>query len=130
MTIESATPAQTDPIVKCAYCGKEGPHRMHSSVYECQACWDWRKLDSAATRYWLILSKMVSSSVDAYDQMTYFPKVLGLSKEEVKAFADVINKMHDKTVELAAEHHVEERWTEQAQELFDQLANGIRPKPE
>lgn len=118
------------PIVKCAYCSKEGPWRTHSGVYECGACWDWRKLDSAAARYWFILSRMVGSSVDAYDQLTFFPKVLGLSPEDVATFARVINLMANRTEELAKEHHVDERWLDQATQLFDQLKYGIRPKPE
>lgn len=129
MRPEIATPASEEKIVKCAYCGKEGPHRTHSGLYECQACWDWRKLDSAAARYWFILSRMVGSSVDAYDQMTFFPKVLGLDPEKMKTFAEVINTMIERTGELAKEHHVEERWMEQAQSLYRQLETGIWPDP-
>lgn len=119
-----------EKIVKCAYCGKDGPWRTHSGVFECGACWDWRKLDSAAARYWYILSLMVASSIDMYDLTSFFPKKLGFSDEETKTFNRLIKQMFEKTEELAKEHHREDGWREQAQELYDQLVNGIRPKPE
>lgn len=118
------------PIRKCAYCGTEGPHRDHSGVPECQDCWNWRKLDSGAARYWYILSLMVGSSTDAYDVTQFFPKQLGWTSEETKTFNRLIKTMFDKTEAMAQAHHVDERWREQAQALFDQLANGIRTKPE
>lgn len=124
------TDTATEKLVKCAYCGTVGPWRTHSGVYECGTCWDWRKLDSAPTRYWYILSLMVGSSIDTYDLARYFPRSLELSEDEIKTFTAVIRKMHDGTKKLAEEHHREEGWREQAQALFDQLANGIRPKPE
>lgn len=118
------------PIRKCAYCGTPGAHRDHSGVPECQPCWDWRKLDSAAARYWFILGRMVSSSVDPYDLTSFFPKKLELTADEIKAFTFVINKMTQKTGEMADAHHRTEDWTAQAQELFTQLETGIYPKPE
>lgn len=130
LTAEPGPTCPLDPVVNCAYCGTPGRHRTHSGVYECQGCWDWRKLDSRAARYWHILSRMVGSSVDTYDLINFFPKKLGLTEDEIKAFTAVVGKMARKTGEMAKEHHVDERWRQQAQELFEQLETGIRPKPE
>jgi hypothetical protein len=130
MAISVTNEVPATPLVKCAYCGTEGSHRIHSGVYECQDCWDWRKLNSPAARYWYILSRMVSSSVDTYDLLDFFPKELGLSKDDIAAFNRIISTMAAKTGEMATAHHVDERWLDQAKQLFDQLENGIRPKPE
>jgi hypothetical protein len=115
--------------VKCAYCGNVGPHRYHSGVPECQPCWDWRKLDSLTARYWFILSRMAGSSIDTYDLTRFFPKKLGLSEEDIKAFNRVLVQMAKRTDEMAKEHHVYDRWMAQAQALYEQLEGGIRPDP-
>lgn len=35
----------------CSYCGNPGA-RTHSGRLECGRCWNWRKLESPAARYW------------------------------------------------------------------------------
>jgi hypothetical protein len=108
--------------LQCAYCGKtDGPYRMHSGVYECQNCWDWRKLDSGAARYWYILSRMVGSSVDAYDLASFFPQKMDLTPDEIRTFGKIITQIAEKTGVLAHEHGTAMRWQEQAQELYDKL---------
>lgn len=39
---------------KCGYCARTFPFivRHHSGVRECGDCWNWRKLDGPAARYW------------------------------------------------------------------------------
>lgn len=130
LTAKPGPTCPLDPVVNCAYCGTPGRHRTHSGVYECQPCWDWRKLDSNAARYWFIISRMAGSSVDSHDLMSFFPKTLGLRNEDITAFNRVIGTMAKRTGELAEAHHLTERWTEYAQALFEQLETGIRPKPE
>jgi len=131
LTIEETGPTcELGKSVKCAYCGKSGPWSTHSGLYECGACWDWRKLDSAAARYWFIISKFVISSVDRYDLTSFFPNKIGMTPEEIKAFGSIIEKMHDSVEAMAKEHHRDEDWTKQAEGLWDQLVNGLRPKPE
>ena len=36
----------------CAYCRKN-QGVTHSGVFECSVCWNWRKLNGPAARYWV-----------------------------------------------------------------------------
>jgi hypothetical protein len=113
-----------DPIVKCGSCDVEGPWRRHSGVYECQDCWDWRKLDSNAARYYFKLSLMFLSSVDAHDRISFFPKTVGLSDEDMVTLSRIMKQIHEKTNALAEAHNLKEHWTtgeNGAQELFRKL---------
>jgi hypothetical protein len=119
------------PVRKCAYCGTEGEHRDHSGVPECQSCWDWRKLNAGATRYWYILSLMFSSAVDNYDLSSYFPDSLGFTGPDIAELGRLLKQMQEKTEELAKLHHTEDRWRDQAQRLFSMLGDPsqIPPQP-
>jgi hypothetical protein len=106
----------------CEYCGAtDGPYRMHSGVYECDSCWNWRKLDSGATRYWYIISRVALSSVDTYDLTRYFPTTLGWPVADINTFLRLLKQLQDKTGELAEAHEVDKRWKAQTQALFDKL---------
>lgn len=47
----------------CVYCEKN-QGVIHSGVFECGVCWDWRKLNGPAARYW----------VAAIDRLFYDPE--------------------------------------------------------
>lgn len=54
---------------------------MHSGVYECDVCWNWRKLDKPAALHWEKVSTEFLSNIDMYDVMNFFPDA-GLSRED------------------------------------------------
>ena len=110
-----------DPIVKCGSCGLEGPWRTHSGMYECQACWDWRKLDSNASRYYYKLSLLFLSSVDTYDVTHFFPKELDLTPGDISTLHRLMKQIHEKTEALAEAHKTKDHWHKGAEEMFGQL---------
>jgi len=64
----------------CNYCGTEGDDSMigyHSGSWECQPCWDWRKLDGPAARHWAKVTTEFLSNVDMHDVMTFLPAAVG-----------------------------------------------------
>src|ERR1019366_271017 len=99
-----------DPIVNCGSCGTPGPWQTHSGMPECQDCWDWRKLDSNAARYYYKLSLMFLSSVDTYDVTSFFPTQLSLTKEDLGALNRIMKQIHEKTTALAEAHNTKEHW--------------------
>lgn len=74
------------------YCGKPAD-KYSSGRSECWDCWNWRKLDGPAARYWVEkINSLFELGPDMYDLMNYFPAA-GLSKEEVKAGISMLDKL-------------------------------------
>ena len=94
---------------KCDYCGARNQSvSMHSGVYECDKCWDYRKMDRPAASHWAKVGTEFLSNVDMYDLMYYFQKA-GLTKEEANTMLSAAHKLRDysqKLIDVGPEH----RW--------------------
>lgn len=74
-SLEAYDPDEDDPLEgvpqinpdgkPCGYCGTwQNEPRVHSGYVECGKCWNWRKLNGPAARYW----------VAAIDRLFYDPE--------------------------------------------------------
>lgn len=89
---------QNVEIPACAYCGRteeELGYRpsVHSGVFECGACWNWRKLDGPASTAWSKLTHEFFKTVDMYDLTTFFPKSCGLTSDETNELFRLLRKL-------------------------------------
>lgn len=59
---------------KCATCPNKAD-KYSSGTPECWQCWNWRKLDGPASRYWIErlgqAHKLLAEQVDLYDVKTW-----------------------------------------------------------
>ena len=90
------------PKTGTCFCGAE-TSGYHSGRWECQECWDWRKLDGPAARHWSKVATEFLSNVDCYDLFTYFAKC-GISSDEAKTMLESALKLRNASVEMIAEH--------------------------
>jgi ribosomal protein L37AE/L43A len=92
MTHEEVNTMSTTETAHSCYCGAP-TNRCHSGVWECQDCWDWRKLDGPAARYWAErIPQLMEQGPDLYDQIHFFPKA-DVTQEEVTAAFDTLEKI-------------------------------------
>lgn len=76
---------------QCASCGTFYAHPVayHSGTRECGSCWEWRKLEGPAARYWdsaiehLFVADNGSSGPDLNDYVTW--RRMGIRDEVVEA---------------------------------------------
>lgn len=57
-------------------CGRTAG-KITSGRWECGICWNWRKLDGPAARYWQPRMAAALENVDMHDVMTFLPDALG-----------------------------------------------------
>jgi hypothetical protein len=94
MTREEVNTMSTTETAHSCYCGAP-TNRRHSGVWECQACWDWRKLNGPAARYWVErINSLFEQGPDMYDYLHFFPKA-GVTADEANQAFEVLFKILD-----------------------------------
>lgn len=97
-----------ETIHSCQYCGARNKSvSMHSGIYECNKCWNWRKLDAPAARHWFKASAMFASNVDFYDRQTFMPERCGVTPEEFSAAIEVAHKIYNATRAMLVERYTD-----------------------
>lgn len=113
---------------RCGYCGRQNESvRMHSGIYECQLCWDYRKLDRPAALHWAKVTSRDEgflSNVDMYDFMDYFPKC-GLTRDEAETMIVAAQKL-ERYSRFAREHGPEHTWSPEVQAYKENEERGHR----
>lgn len=74
-------------------CGKKAD-KTSSGSPECWGCWNRRKLDLPAARYWNKILEDLLTHVDFYDLQIFFPKA-GLTKEEMTQLSESLGKIYE-----------------------------------
>lgn len=93
--------------IKCSYCGTMGAS-IHNGVGECQSCWNWRKLEGPAARYWTrsieaLFANNYGSGPDFNDWRTW--REWGID-EEVKQAILTFDALRVRYVEMMRERGV------------------------
>jgi hypothetical protein len=87
--------ALTRTAQTCEYCGRRNQSiSVHSGIWECEECWNYRKLDGPAAAHWAKVAADFLSNVDMYDLMHYFQKA-GLKHEESETMLTAAQKLRD-----------------------------------
>lgn len=82
----------------CDRCGLPAD-KFSSGVPECWPCWNYRKLDRPAAKYWARVTDDILSNVDLYDLGTYFAKC-GVSQADASTMLETVHKIREHSKRL------------------------------